>query len=369
MTARRLRIVLFAETLDVGGAERVVVDLANALAERHAVTVVCAQRTGALASQLASAVFVHCLHQLPGNDPRTPFRLARILRSFRADVIHTHHWGVFLEGVLAGKMAGTPTMVHTVHGLYMEYPDGPLSRTKIALRHWLERRSVAYCRQVVCVSADLVRHCRDEIGIPDRNLVTIVNGMDFGTREPRSIPETTREFVYATVGRLAPVKNQRLLIAAFAAAFRRQGNLRLLLAGDGPERKALERLAAVEGVAANVEFLGVVTDVDAVLGRADAFVLSSLSEGLPMAALEAMRARLPILATRVGGLPDVVEDGRTGLLVEAGDGSALTEGMLMLAAAPARAAAMGQAGYSRLREHFGRDAMVRAYEQLYDPGI
>ena len=367
MTVRRLRIVQFAETLDVGGAERVVVDLANALAARHDVTVVCAQRTGSLSLQLAGNTSLHCLHQSPGNDPRAPLRLARILRSVRADVLHTHHWGVFLEGVVAGLMAGTPTMVHTVHGLYMDYPEGALRRTKIALRHWLERRSVAYCRHIVCVSEDLIRHCRTDIGIPARILVTIVNGVDHGNPEQRPKPPEPHEFVFASVGRLALVKNQRLLITAFAAALRRQGNLRLLLAGDGPERDALEALVAAERVVANVEFLGVVANVEGVLGRADAFVLSSQSEGMPMAVLEAMRARLPILATRVGGLPSVVDEGLTGLLVEAGNANALMEGMLKLAARPVEAAAMGQAGYFRLRERFGRDAMVRAYERLYEP--
>lgn len=136
-----MQIVQIAETLDIGGAERIVVELSNALARRHSVTVVCVQRAGALAAQLSPDIRVHCLNRPAGNDMQTPLRIARILRSLHADVIHTHHWGVFLEAVAAGLITRVPTMVHTVHGLYMDYPDDAISGWKKALRHWLERRA------------------------------------------------------------------------------------------------------------------------------------------------------------------------------------------------------------------------------------
>lgn len=363
-----MRIVQVTESLEPGGAERIVVDLSNALAERHQVSVVCVRRKGELAGQLAPGIGVHCLEKGSGNEPGAPLRLARVLRERRAEAIHVHHWGVFLDAVIAGLIARVPVMIHTAHGHYMPYGPGSFTALKKGLRHFLERRSMAYCRRIVCVSEPLVEYIAQETGIRRSQLVVIPNGLAVSTAARRASDPAAGEagrFVYVTVGRLAAVKNFPMMIAAFAAAAGARPGLQLEIVGDGPERAALEAQAAAAHLSDRIHFHGFRPDVQDVLAGADAFVLSSLSEGTPMAVLEAMRARLPVIATRVGGLPQTVLDGQTGLLVDSGDVAALTDAMLSLANAPQRARALGEAGSQRVAEAFSMSAMVSRYESLF----
>jgi sugar transferase (PEP-CTERM/EpsH1 system associated) len=358
-----MRIVQVAESLDFGGAERVVVDLSNALARNHEVSVVCVKRVGELASQLSPGVQVQCLNKPEGTDLRLPLRLARLFENRRADVVHIHHWGVFLEATFAASRAGVQTILHTAHG---KYPQG--SGVKQALRHWLERRASGRCKRVVCVSDALLAYVVEEIGLRPELLQTIVNGIDVAElREPRNA-RGQEEFVFVAVGRLAAVKNYPLMLEAFAEASARAGQLRLLIAGDGPERGTIEALVAERRLESKVRLLGFTQDVNSVLKNADAYVISSLSEGTPMAVLEAMRAGLPVLATRVGGLPTVIREGETGLLVPSGDVTALSRAMVELASDPGRSRAMGDAGYRHVLGHFSLRSMVAAYENLYANG-
>lgn len=361
-----MRVVQVTESLEIGGAERVVVVLANDLARRHAVTIICTKRIGALAAQLDPAVRVICTGAREGNDPRLVGKLRRELRTLDAEVVHTHDWGGFLETMLAAKLAGARRRVHTVHGAYMAYPPGFASTCKKSLRHWLERR-VAPRGAVVCVSDALRQHVVEEVGLPDRALVTIANGIEVGPPLARA-PRVAGAPRFITVGRLAAVKNVTMLLQAFAEAVGRHPGATLRIVGDGPERPMLERRASELGIAARVEFLGFRSDTDALLAEADAFVLASLSEGIPMAVLEAMRAGLPVIATRVGGIPATVLDGETGVLVDSGDAPALARVLCRAAAAPAEFAALGMAGYRRVAEHFSMAAMVRGYERLYGAG-
>jgi glycosyltransferase involved in cell wall biosynthesis len=170
------------------------------------------------------------------------------------------------------------------------------------------------------------------------------------------------------VGRLAAVKNVGMLLDSFARVVARFPAATLRIVGDGPERAALERRAVELGVASQVGFLGFRSDTDALLADADAFVLASFSEGIPMAVLEAMRAGLPVIATRVGGIPATVTDGGTGVLVDSGDVDALARALGRAAAEPGEFDSLGLAGYRRVAEHFSMDAMVRSYERLYGAG-
>jgi glycosyltransferase involved in cell wall biosynthesis len=170
------------------------------------------------------------------------------------------------------------------------------------------------------------------------------------------------------VGRLAAVKNFGMLIRAFAVLAARWPRLELVLVGDGPERAGLETLARQLGLADAVKFLGFRSDIDAQLAQSNLFVLTSLSEGIPMAILEAMRSGLPVIATRVGGVPATVEDGVTGKLVDSGDERALAGALAALIEHPASAVAMGAAGHARAQREFSVDAMVAAYEATYGAG-
>ncbi len=357
-----MRVVQVTESLEIGGAERVVVVLANALARRHEVSIVCTKRTGALAQGLDPRVRVDCLGQGEGNDPRLIGRLYRYFRARRAEVVHTHDWGVFLDTMIAAKLARVRTRVHTVHGAYMAYPPGTWSARKKALRHWLERR-VAPRGTIACVSDALRAHVTEEVGIAGDAMVTIPNGIAVGAPPPRAPDSAAVRFI--TVGRLAPVKNVALLLDAFVQLVAAHPDVSLCIVGDGPERAALEQQAARLGITARVEFAGFRSDTDALLAAADAFVLASISEGIPMAVLEAMRAGLPVVATRVGGIPATVADGSTGILVESRDVAGLARALARIVTERRAAQAMGRAGFERVAALFSMDAMVSGYERLY----
>ena len=358
-----MRIVQVTESLEIGGAERVVVTLTNALAARHETSVICLKQVGALAADLAGSP-VTCLRKGEGNDPGAMMRLARALRAARAEVVHAHDWGCYLDAMGAAWLADVPVAVQTVHGAYMAYPPGLLNGIKKSLRHFLERRAEARYGNVVCVSDALRAHVSQEIGIADARLLTIANGVQVPPRaQARQGEHGALRFI--SVGRLAAVKNYALLLRGFAPLVARFPGTTLTLVGDGPERAALEKLAADCGIGASVRFLGFRSDIDELLAQADVFVLSSLSEGIPMSILEAMKSGLSVVATRVGGVPATVIDGETGLLVASEDEPALTAALATLLANPARASAMGMAGHARALARFSVDAMVAAYEAVY----
>lgn len=359
-----MRIVQVTESLEIGGAERVVVTLANELARRgHESSVVCLKTGGALAQDLQN-VGSNCITKGEGNDPRAILRLAAALRAARAEAVHSHDWGCYLDTMTAARLARVPVAVHTAHGKYMAYPPGRLSTLKKSLRHVLERRAARRFGNVVCVSDALRTHVVEEIGIPLAATRTIANGVAVPPLAPKTVaaPGAAR---LITVGRLAAVKNFGLLIRAFAGLAARWSKLELHIVGDGPERTALETLVKQLGLADAVKFLGFRSDIDALLAQSDLFVLTSLSEGIPMAILEAMRSGLPVVATRVGGVPATVEDGVTGRLVDSGDERALTRALATLIEYPDSAVAMGAAGHARAQREFSIDTMVSAYEAMY----
>lgn len=361
-----MRIIQVTESLEIGGAERVVVTLANSLAARHESSVICLKQLGPLAAELAG-VPVSCIGKREGNDPGAILRLARAFKSARADVVHAHDWGCYLDAMAAAWMAGIPVAVQTVHGRYMAYPPGRLAALKKSLRHACERRVADRFGNVVCVSDALRTHVAEEIGIGAAQTMTIANGVAVPplnrTRAPQ--PGALR---LVTVGRLAAVKNYGLLIRAFAPLAARWPQLSLIFVGDGPERAGLERLATSLGLTGSVFFLGFRSDIDQLLADSDIFVLTSVSEGIPMSILEAMKCGLPVVATRVGGVPATVADGETGLLVESGDDRALTRALEVLVGNPRSAEEMGAAGHNRALQKFSVEAMVGAYEAVYRRG-
>jgi glycosyltransferase involved in cell wall biosynthesis len=242
-----------------------------------------------------------------------------------------------------------------------------MAALKKSFRHRLERRAARRFGNVVCVSDALRAHVTEEIGIPPAMTRTIANGVAVPPLAPKAAaaPGAAR---LITVGRLAAVKNFGMLIRAFAGLAVRWPRLELAIVGDGPERAGLETLAKQLGLADMVKFLGFRSDVDAQLARSDVFVLTSLSEGIPMAILEAMKSGLPVVATRVGGVPATVADGVTGTLVDSGDERALTRALASLIEHPESAVAMGVAGHARVEQEFSVDAMVSAYEATYRGG-
>jgi glycosyltransferase involved in cell wall biosynthesis len=223
-------------------------------------------------------------------------------------------------------------------------------------------------RGIVTVSDSIARDVVAEMGLPAAKLVTVHNGIpDMVTDLVRSRGSAADEgsAVFLTIGRLATVKNQTLLLRAFALVLRARPKARLCVVGDGPEATALRTLAGELGLGDAVSLPGFRTDVRAFLAAADVFVLSSRHEGISMALLEAMQAGLPIVATRVGGVPETVVDGETGLLVASEDVEGMAEAMLRLARSADLRSEMGQRGQELQAREFSLRTMTERYLQIY----
>lgn len=357
-----MRILQVIESLEFGGAEKVVVMLANELVKSHDVGICCFKTLGPLAAELDPRIRTFCLRKTEGNDYRLPFRLARLLRSERIDVINTHNWAVFLEGALAAKLARIRTRVHTIHGPYTDYPATWKGRLKRRLRHTLERWMARGFNRMVTVSDSIQPYLIGQIGIAPARITTIHNGI--AARKVVRLPQSGQVTLIA-VGRLATIKNHALLLRAFALLVRRYPQCRLVIVGDGPLRLPLDQSIRELGIGHAASILGFRSDIDELLGQADIFVLSSHYEGISIALLEAMRAGLPVIATRVGGNPETVRDRETGLLVAADDESALLEAMLELVRMPDLQQKYGRAGRVFFEKEFSLEQMTARTLNVY----
>ena len=356
-----MHILHVIESLEFGGAEKVVVDLANGFADRARVSVCCLKTFGPLRATLTSQVDAFCLHKREGNDYGMPRQLAREIRKRAVDVVHTHNWGAFLEGMLAGRYADTPVRIHTVHGSYPKCRPGPIARGKRVVRHWAERRIAPLCQRIVGVSDSICADIEREIGLKSSALCTIHNGIDIYPHRERTTHSRTR---FISVGRLAEIKNFPIMLAAFARLSEYR-DADLTLVGDGPERGHLTTLAKELRIDHRVRFVGFSDQVAQYLSDADVFLVSSNYEGISIAVLEAMRASLPVVATKVGGIPETVIDEVTGILVPPGEAGALAAAMSRLDADRQLRERMGSAGYAVVAEKFSKPAMLSQYASLY----
>lgn len=357
-----LQVVL---QLDPGGTERLVVEIVRRLHTRMPMAVCCLDELGAWAGRVtALGVPVHALHRQPGFHPTLSVQLAAVARQFDADVLHCHHYSPFVYGRLAAMLVPGTRAVYTEHGRLSDAPPSPKRR----LANWVV---MAGAHDLYAVSHDLRAHLLRE-GVPGRMRV-IWNGIDPGDPPTPSARAAGRAalgvendaWVVGTVARLDPVKDLGTLVAAVAEAARVRPTVRLAVIGEGPERVALEATAHALGVAARVRFLGHRDDARALVAGVDVFANSSTSEGISLTLLEAMAAELPVVATRVGGTPEVVMDGETGRLAPARNPGALSAALLDVAADSARARNWGAAGRARLLQHFTIDEMVRRYAAVY----
>ena len=363
-----LRILHIIESLDFGGAEKVTVSLANGMAESHEVSVCCLKRVGVLGAQLDKRVGVICLNKGEGNDYLLPLRLTRLIRKNAFDMVHTHNWAVFLEGGLAGLLAGTPVLLHTVHGPYADYPPTPGSRLKIALRHLIERRLARRFRRIVAVSDAIRSYISKDIRIPEERMVTVHNGIPDASGGYAGRPE--RPFVtFMTVGRLASIKNHAMMLRAFQELAKTHTQVRLVIVGDGPERPAIESYIRQHRLDDKVTLPGFRNDIDTLLREADVFLLTSRYEGISIALLEAMRAGLPAIGTTVGGIPETILDGKTGLLVAPDDHMALVKAMTALAGSKTRRDELGKQGYDYFMREFSLATMLARYQKLYTNAV
>jgi glycosyltransferase involved in cell wall biosynthesis len=306
----------------------------------------------------------------PADDVRTLLRLVRLMRTRRPDVVHTHMAKAGALGRLAARRAGVPVVIHTFHGHVLEgYFSGWKSRAFLATEHRLARMSDA----LVAVSPAV----RDEllalgIGRPGQWRVIPV-GLDLHdllscevdraqAREALGLPETGP--VVGIVGRLVAIKDHVTFLDAASRVARERPDVTFIVAGDGELRSQLE-VRARHLLGDRCRFLGWVMDLPTLYAALDVVVLTSRNEGTPVALIEAGAAGKPAVATRVGGVADVVQDGKTGLLVQPGDPQAVAAGISALLDDPGRARALGEAAKREVGSRFTIERLADDLAGLY----
>lgn len=352
-------------SLAPGGTERLVIEICRHLAGRVDSFVCCLDEPGAWAEELAPLdIPVISLSRQPGFHPALALELARVITARRIDVVHCHHYSPYVYGLLATLLHPRVRLVFTEHGRLSNVGVSPKRRlVNPILARWPAR--------LCAVSADLRQHMVAE-GFPARRVEVIYNGIAAGERPRPAERHAAREalglaadaLVVGTVGRLDPVKDLPALLRAHAVLLSGHPAARLVIVGDGPERDALRADAQALDIADAVVFTGYRADVRAVMPAFDVYANSSAYEGVSLTILEAMAAGLPVVATRVGGNPEVVIDHETGRLVP-GQARALAGALMELAGNPAKRHAMGAAGRWRVKRHFSLARMADQYAAAY----
>ena len=315
-----MKVLVLVHGLPVGGTEMMVCHLARRWREEDTdVVIACLDEVGELGEGLRSEGFeIVELNRQPGFDRALASRLRRTIRQGGFDVVHAHQYTCYFYGAIARIFGGCP-LVFTEHGRF--YPDLP-SRKRRIFNKLLGKKAT----HITAVSEGVRRALVDIEGFPDRRIETLYNGIDvdrFAKVASRPRAELRREAglpvdapVLGTVGRLDGIKNHGFLLQAFARLRQRVPPACLAILGGGPEREHLETLARKLDLGDSVHFLGQRQAAAEVLAAFDAFTLTSLSEGTPMTILEAMACSRPIVATAVGGIPEVLENGQEAILIE-----------------------------------------------------
>jgi sugar transferase (PEP-CTERM/EpsH1 system associated) len=373
--ARRPLICHVIYRLDYGGLENGLVNLINALptADWDHKIVCLAGFSADFRERLRGDVEVLECTKAPGQDFGLYWRMWRLLRKLRPDIVHTRNLAT-LEVQLPAWLAGVPVRIHGEHGHDVNDVDNGRQRYRV-----LRRLFAPLVTQWVTVSALLQDYLTTQVGIAPARVRRLCNGVDTRRFTPVRDPlravlagapfSPTGRFIIGTIGRMQAVKDQLTLAHAFIEVLRLRPDWRarvaLVMVGDGPLREHAQRLLAEADLADIVWLPGTRSDTPALLNALDLFVLPSLAEGISNTILEAMACAVPVLATRVGGNPELVVEGVTGQLVARADPAALAHLLVSYVEDPARAVAQGVAARARIESDFSLAGMIERYAQLY----
>ncbi len=363
----------FITELSVGGAQVALYNLLACLqGDTHQAVVACLYNGDKLIGQRISALGVPVYDLGMPNKLRLDafWRLFNLLRQTRPDILYTWMFHANIPGRLVGRLAGVPHIISSEHTMGQEGGG----------RRWLNRLTAPLADRIVCVSQGIVDYAVEVIGLPKEKLALIPNGIDLEkyaalpsqaeARLRQHLPE--EQIIVGAIGRPRPVKGYGILRQAFQQIAERRPNTHLVFVGDGPDKETLAAQAARSGLAQRVTWMGDQTDIPGLLPAFDILAVPSIYEGLGIVALEAMAAGLPVVGSRVGGIPEVVIEGETGLLVPAGDVSALAAALTRLVNDPDLRRRLGEAGSARVCERYSqqsvREKTLTMYSELLANG-
>ena len=358
-----------SSSLDIGGIETLILELCKTINRDKYFPMVCSfSANGKLQDEFSRAdIPVYILKKKEGNDWVLPFKLSKLLRKLKIDVVHTHDQSPWLYGAIASKLSNR-SLVHTEHTT-IDYDSTHLQKwNKI---EWFLSKIT---NQIITVSNSVAKYMTEKVDVPSSKIHVIYNGVkaeihnnkvdDKFKKHELGIDDT--DLIVGSVARLYPNKDQKTLLQAFKIVIQRVPKVKLLIAGDGPLKNEL--LQTAEGFKLNgkVKFLGNRRDVPELLQLFDLFVLPSLREGFPIVLLEAMASGLPTVTTDVDGNAELVLDGETGLIVPPNNPEALGNAIIRLLVNKNERKRMGQKGRQRINAHFSFENMVTEYEKAYN---
>lgn len=361
------KIVHVVLNLDIGGLEKVLVNCINRLPDDdyHHEIIALKSYSPEFKALLPDTVRVTAFNKKDGNDRSVFTAFFKFLSENKPDIVHTYNLST-LELQAVAFICRVPFRVHAEHGRDIFDPTGSNVKYKV-----LRRIIFPLIHKVVAVSNDLYQWLRHEVGVSERKLTLIANGIDTEHFKPSAHIKNvdSQSFVFGHVGRLAKIKNQQLLIDAFACACATDPNFsniaKLVIVGDGECREALEATVKRANLPHSIVLVGAKINMLAEYRKFNAFVMSSLAEGIPMTLLEAMSCELVPVVTSVGGIPEVVVNDENGYLYDSEDKQKLAQIMVQLANNREVAQRLGSIARQRIVDHYSEIAMVNAYSTLY----
>lgn len=363
-----VRILHAVDSLASGGTELVSAALIDRTEGRFQHAVCALRGTGPAGNGVTTlTVPTTFLDKRQGHDWGLALRIARLCRKLRPQVVHARNWGT-MDAVIGARLARVPVVIHSDHGRDLNDLDG-LHRGRVRVRRLL----APFIDMHVAVSAHLQRWLIEQVRVRPEKVRVVHNGVDATRFEPLRERDGVRrqhgygptDLVFGAVGRLTPVKDYRTLIDAFQVVSAQHPHSRLIFVGDGSERPAMEEQLRHRGLADRVRLVGYRDNVAQWLGIMDVFVHPSRMEGMSNAVLEAMAVALPVVATAVGGTPEIVEHGVTGLLVPPAAPAALSAAMMSYCGNDHVREVHGAAGRERVEKHYPMLKMIAGYTEVY----
>lgn len=364
-------IVHLTYILDFGGLETLMVDCINRMpADRYRHAIVCLTKYTEFAKKITQpGVEIYALHKGAGLGMGTHVKCWKLLRRLRPTIVHTYNLAA-AEYAFTAAVAGVPIRVHAEHGRDAADPEG-----KNPKHNFLRRRLAPLIDRFVPVSDDLHQWLAQVVGISEKKILLIKNGVDTDRFRPQAAlagasPWSAQQFVIGTVARVQDIKNHRGLVEAFVRLREmlpeHRHRMRLSIIGDGPLLSELRAQVAAAGLDDVVWLPGARSDIAELLCGFSVFALPSLAEGTPVSMLEAMACALPVVASSVGGIPEVVEHGKHGSLVPPSDRDALAAALAQYIVQPELIGQHGDAARARIEQKYSLAAMLAAYGGLYD---
>lgn len=363
-----MRILYVIDSMKVGGAEQLLVGMLRTYTRADHRIAVAYFSPGPLEQDVAAlGVPAQRISRHGLADPMALPRLLGLMRRLRPHVVHTHLVKSDLVGQLAAAIARVPVRISSAHNV------DPWRRWTALT--FINRMITCRCQQVIAVSREVRDYLVSVHAYPTEKIVTIENGIDlerFDPQRQRRLDMASRWGVgggdptIGVIGRLEPQKGHTILLEAALRVTQKLPRARFLVIGDGPLRTELEAQRTRLGLDDRVIFTGVLRDIPAVLAALDVVTFPSLWEGLPVGLLEAMAMERPVVATAVGGIPGVLGDGRSGVLVSAGDPDDLSRGLLQVLGDPVLAQRLGTQARQIVRQRYSAETMHRRILALYD---